>query len=884
MNNENKSIFALRFLRWFCPASLYESIEGDLLEQFEKDLKPSDRFEPACPVGRRSDGYWQRRARRKLFWNVITFFRPGILLRNKNSMNLNQLMISIHMVGNYIKIALRTIGRHKTISFINIAGLAVCMSVCLLIMMLISTHMSYDRFHPHPERTYRIIEKYYQSEFGGWSPLPLSNELGSYPFVESSVSIWQSERQLALSGKLDIPLSVAFTENSFFKVFGFELKSGDKATALSEPYSVILTEEASKKIFGTVDPLGKTLEMKNWEGFTVTGVLKHTEQNSRIYSEIFISRATLSPLILSHKLALDIDSWSRNYFSNTFVLLKNVNDRPFLQQTLNQISEKNKPKVDGQELKSNFTTLALNEIPPPIDSMSQGIPVGMTTVDMAAFSGFGLVFILLAVFNYTNLTVARSFARAKEVGVRKITGALRIQIATQIFVESVLIAVFAMCISIFIARFFPISPGLEESIDFKTFDTTLFLYALCFAVVVGLMAGLFPAIILSRIKPLQAIGKILNTRLFKSLKARNALIVVQFCLSLIFMIIVVVMYRQMQFEVTGDYGFDRSNILTVPVHNTDYKLLQTEIERHTGIIRASASLESPHGNGKPARVFIGEKKDSIDIYYKSIDSQFLSTWGIPLIAGRNLPERTAQTQEQFVLLNESAMRKLDLGSPQDAIGKSIHVDSIDLQIVGIVKDFHSDGFRWVISPLLFRYRPEEFNQISIKYQPGSVEIAEAHVNAIWKKFEPDYPMMPVRYGETFDEQKAHTKDIAMIGTFSMIAIFVSCLGLFGVVLYSMEIRTKEIAIRKIMGAPVLQLTAVLSKSFFLLLFIAFVIALPIGYFVGRQMLNMYVYKIELGVELALTIFAITTGIGLIIICSQTIRAALGNPIAAMKND
>jgi len=871
MNKEktNPPKSALRFLQWFCPESLYESIEGDLLEQFEVDVNE---------VG-------EKKAKRRLFWNAMKFFRPGILFRHTSLFKFTNLILFMNLLTNYLKIALRTMKRHKAITFINIVGLAVCMSAGLLIIMLIKTHRSYDKFHPYADRTYRIITSGDNANFEGWSPVPLSDELFRYPFIEKTLTILTLDRrQVVLSGKLEIPVRTAFTENSFLEVLGFNLASGDETTALTNPYSSVISEEAAKKLFGTEDPLGKVIEIQNWGNFTVTGIIAPHEK-SHISSEIFISKASLPPLI-ANKQVNDPNNWYLNDESNTYVLLKSTSDERIFQQALDQISKKVilKDKQTDKRTPIYFKGVGLSEIPPSISHTDAGIPFGMNIPGMLAFSSFGLLFVLLGVFNYTNLTVARTFARAKEVGVRKITGALRIQIVAQIFVESILIAAFALCIAFFIARFIPISPGLAESIDFTEFDATVLLASIAFAFFVGSIAGLFPAIILSKINPLQAIGNLLNMKLFKSLKARNALIVIQFSISLIFLIIVVVLNKQLNFQMTADLGFERKNILTVPLHRTDYKVLQTEMERHASVTFISSSSGSPFQWGKNAQVAKNKYDEPFTMNYFSIDRQFLDVWGIPLLAGSNFSEQVSQENERSILVNESAIRKLALGSPAEAVGQSILVDSVYLQIAGVTKDFHSTSFRLNIRPLMLRYKPEEFKQINIKFQPEHVASIESHVKEVWNKFEPDFPMTPEHFDKTFEERESQAKDGAMVFAFSLMAIFVSCLGLFGVVLYSVEVKSKEIAIRKIMGSSVARLTLFLSKNFFILLSISLCIGMPVGFLISSQILKGYVYKIDLGAGIVLSILGITLCIGLITICSQTIRAALASPVTALKND
>lgn len=491
----------LQILVWFCPSALYEGIEGDLLEQYENDLNVSG----------------EKKAKLRLYWNVLKFFRPGILFRRTSLFKFTKLFTFMDILASYLKIALRTMKHHKAITSVNMMGLAVCMSAGLMIIMIVKTSRSYDQFHPHAERTYRIITYDDESNIEGWSPVPLANEVANYPFVENSLTIITSANsEVVRADKVEIPVRTAFTENSFFKIFGFRLSSGDEATALINPYSSVITEEASKKIFGTSDPLGKVIEIGNWGSFTVTGVIAHHEEKSAIASEIFISKASLHPLILHQQVPHDLNHWNTNYESNTYVLLKTSNDRIAFQKALDKISERVviKNKQTDTRVLIYFTALGLTEIPPAVTRNIGGIGFGMSIMDMITSGSFALLFVLLAIFNYTHLTAAR----VNEAALQKITIALRIRIAAQIFAESILVAVFASLVAFFVARFIPLSPLLKDRIDFTNLDVTLSLYFLVFALLVGFMAGLFPTIVLSKIKPLQAIRNLL--KLFK-IASRN---------------------------------------------------------------------------------------------------------------------------------------------------------------------------------------------------------------------------------------------------------------------------------------------------------------------------------------------------------------------------
>ena len=708
------------------------------------------------------------------------------------------------MFRNYLKIALRTLSRHKLFSFINIFGLALSMSVCMIVMLRLKDQLGYDKFHPNAERTYRILSEV-QNQKGdkftmASTPLPLRQ------FLENSVQIYPSFHEKTNS----ILVNGAFTDGAFFKVFGFSLSAGNKQTALSSPNCIVLTSQTAAKLFGDENPIGKVLSFEKSGSFIVTGVLEN-KGKSHLNYDAYLSTAATS------------NTWDSFDQSYTYVQL-NKNESPAqLQSALNQVSA-----LINKEAKSGsfgFKTQPLNDITPSSEDLVNDIGGGSGWGKLWTEIGIALIILIAACFNYTNLTIARALTRAKEVGIRKVSGAVRGQVFTQYIVESVVIALLALGMAhLFlqlILEFKPFNDGYEM-VPVVTLDIVIISWFILFAVGTGVIAGAAPAWILSAFKPVMVLKNISTHKLFGNITLQKSLIVFQFSLSLVVIIFLSAFYRQFSYLGAADNGFQTKNILTVSLGGADATLFTNEVRSIAGVGHI-APLSSNFGRQATGTMYAATEKGNtaLQLDYYFTNSALLPTMELKLAAGSNLPNNTS---ENFVLLNETAVAAFKFKNNDDAVNKFIWInDSTQLQVMGVIKDFYYAGAGRGIRPLALRQKDGEYSLLNISVANANTL---AQVQDAWKKTFPGRAFNYSWLDKELRQMNAQTASISLLGFLAFMTVTIACLGLLGLVIYTVETRKKEISIRKVIGAGVQQLMLLLSKGFIKLLLVAGLIALP----------------------------------------------------------
>ncbi len=795
------------------------------------------------------------------------------------------------MIRNYFTIALRNLIRHKFLSFINIFGLAMGMSVSVIILILIQDQFSYDTFHPYPDRTFRITSQVVFKEGGvdhyASSPLPLAKALTeNYSFIENSVRVYPAIQASVSYKNKDIFINNgAFVDASFFEVFGFSLAKGNPDDALAQPNSVVLSYATASKFFGSENPLGKIVAIEGLGNFTITGVLKNLKQKSHIEYEIFASMVSVPVLEQTKKLKTTLNQWNNYSSGYTYILVKPEVDETYLTNSLSGVSKRTLKTFSfkGNEREYTFKAQSLKDITPGNLTLETG--AGMSIESLVSLSIIAFTILLIASFNYTNLIVARSINRAKEVGIRKIVGAVRHQIFAQFLVESILLSFIALLFAFILSYLIPLNLSLSQEMSGIRFSGAFLLWVFLFSVFVGLLTGVLPAWLLSKIGPIQALKNVSKVKLLKGLNLRKTLIVIQFSLSLIFIINLLVFYEQSNYMVTADYGFNRKNIITIDLQGNDYKLLSNEIGRHANVASISLSSGKLGFNSSYGTIQKQKTQSPIDLNYYIVDQNFVQDFELELIAGHSFPKDLSATTERAVILNEKALQILNLGLPGEAIGKVVWMnDSIQAQVIGVLKDFKFQSFKHAITPLALRYKPAEFRYLIVKVHDHSIQGVLSHIQNVWRQFDIFHPLEYTVYEQEFYKHHSHKADITLIGTFALMAVFISCLGLLGMVMYTMENRIKEVGIRKVLGASTITIVILLSKDFLKLLAIAGLIASPIGYLLGNQFLNTFTYKINFSVGLLLLSLLTMLFLGIITICSQTIKAATVNPINSIRNE
>lgn len=794
------------------------------------------------------------------------------------------------MFQNYLKIALRNLLRHKLFSFINIFGLAAGMSVCLLALMQVRQVLEYDRFHPYPERTYRILTNVSKPNGDKWrlasAPLPLGEVLArEYGFLEKATRVFydQSLNGDWSFGRKELPAQGAYVDPGFYQIFGYKLATGRPAV---EPRTVLLTQETAERFFGKENPVGKTLSGKNVGDLTITGVLTPLPGKSHLQFDLLVSMATVPLLNASGQMAAQTNDWKQNWASYTYVLLREGTPREALDRIWPELAARAKkeagPKMD---LTYAFRSQAFTRITPALEDLDSST-WEPTLGSIMGVGGLALVILLMAGFNYVNLTLARSLNRAREIGIRKVAGAHRSQLVRQFLAESVLLAFLALGLSYFILILLELLPSVQQWLtrDIKR-DWVLWAFFIGFAGLTGLVAGWAPARVLSAYQPVQVLKGPFGPRLFRGVGLRKGLIVAQFAVSLFFMVFVAAYYRQFSYMASTDYGFDRSSSIHIPLEEVNPQVLADEVTALKGVQRVGFTSGMLGLDLAGTRISSGAGQDFTDVNHFLVDHNFVQNMNLNVLAGKNIPPATRDSAGRFVLINEKAVVALRLGSPLEAVGKTIRLhDSTEVQIAGVLKDFNYQNLSQPIRPLLLRYDPSHFRYLNVKVEEKAAGTVMADLEQVLKKLSSYKPVRLQWYDDQLYDHHFHLDDQMLLAVLTLMAISIAALGLLGMVTYTTALRLKEVGIRKVLGASVGQIVFLLSRSFGVLLLIAAVIALPLGYVAGVMFLQSFAFHVSLGIGTLLFCLGVLLLLGGLTVGIQTYRAAAANPANALRTE
>lgn len=806
------------------------------------------------------------------------------------------------MLRNYIKVALRNIVKHRTFSFINIFGLAVAMTVCMAIIMLVADQMMLDRHNPSAPHIYRVTTIPYWKDSNGQpgtesasTSLPIRDELlTKYTGVERAVRLLRgfgnSWLELEPNHDVNIPVSGYFADAEYLEMFNYKLQYGDVSTALVKPYSVVLTKAAAEKLFEKENPVGETLDVGKLGIYTVTGVIQETENRSHIVVEAYASMATVAGLETAGLMQKQIDDWNNPFPGWVYIQLAPGKTVADVQTDLDKISvehfgQSNEETVFGFSLQN-----LLDIVPGPM--LNNPIGPFMPWALIYFLSGLAGIILLTSCFNFTNLSIARSLTRAKEIGVRKVTGAVRYQLFGQFLSESIVIALFALVLSllmIYALRPFIVDLAFARLLKWDlSANYVVYGVFLMFAVLVGTVAGLFPAGVLSGFQPINVLKNMSNTKLMSRVGLRKALLVVQFSLSMIFILTVMVLYNQVNLFLHHNNGFSTENKLIVQKGNTSFDILKPELEKHTNIRSVSAASHIPM-----AGVVRGTDMKRVDaadwssLTYYAVDADYLENMNLTLVAGKFFVPEAGTSNENYVILNEEAVKWYQFESAADAIGETLILqsDSTEKIIMGVVKNYYHELFSDRLKPLGLFYNSNEFSILQIQYT-GSLADAEATVKKVWAGVNPGLNVEV----KDFEKEMGLMYDILfgtllkVLGFVSGLAITISCLGLLGMATYTIETRKKEIAVRKILGGSNQSLIYILSKGYLAVLVMAMMISIPVAYWMNTLWLEMFAVHVTVDVFTISVSILILGFFGLFTIGSQTLQAAYLNPVDNLKDE
>ncbi len=792
------------------------------------------------------------------------------------------------MFKNLLLVAIRNLKKDKAYSILNILGLTIGITFSLFLIFYVIDELSFDRHNDKADRIFRIVAdidepdnkmKWANTQF----PLgpTLKNE---YPEVEDAVRFVNNGRTMYKNGELRIyEDKVFYVDSNMFNVFSHKFIEGNPKTALIEPRSLVLTKTTAEKFFGkNTNAVGKTLQNSNAETFRVTGVIQDVPKNSHIIYNILVSRNTLP--------ADFANNWGGFGFY-TYVLLKpNVKAEEFEKKLLPMYDKYMAPIFKQYNIAIKYRVMPITSI--HLHSEYNGEPEELGSMSyIYIFSAVALFMLIIACINYMNLTTARSARRAKEIGIRKVSGSNKSQLVTQFLVESIVTACIALLLSIgFVALLLPSFNTIAgKFISIQTLfqpATIGILIAIIFFV--GLLGGSYPAFYLSGFNPLS----ILKGNLSKSssnVNLRRVLVVIQFSIAMIMLICTWVVYGQLKYLRSKDLGFNQEQVITMNVdaNNVSSSILAftDEIRKNSKVISVSTANTVPGGNINFSLLSVESKNGYVDkgIDTYNIDENYLTTLGIKVIKGRNFTG-LADTLHS-IIVNENMAKTFGWEEP---LGKRVKfpgdTSGAYLEVVGVVKDFHQKSLYNPIAPLLLRYQ-RNANNIQAKLQPGEISGTTASMENAWKKLFPDLPFQYTFLDQDFDSQYAADKKRGKIFTiFSVLTIVITCLGLLGLIAFITQQRQKEISIRKIMGAGTPQLVSLVTRNFVFLVGISCLIAFPVAWYFMNKWLNIFPYNTGLKpvifIYAALTVLAIT----LLTVISHTVKAALSNPTKNLRTE
>ncbi|HEX8332208.1 MAG TPA: ABC transporter permease [Segetibacter sp.] len=791
------------------------------------------------------------------------------------------------MIKNYIKIAFRNLWRNKVFSLINIMGLAVGMTACFLIFLYVTFERSYDSFHTKAPNIYRLVtdvktpSETIHAGITSWPMAP--NIKADFPEVESFTRVQSTSMLVTKDDKKFQEERVMWADSTFFKTFDFKLSKGNMETVLKDPFTVVLTKSAAKKYFGDADPLGQTLKLYDYYPATVTGLMNDIPENSHIKADIVVSMSSLT-----QKISPTQDEQWTNFDATTYLLLKPGADPSSLESKLPAFLEKHTGKdMDASKMSFTLFLEPLKDVYMNADR-DDAIENGNRN-NVFIFSIIAAFILFIACINFVNLTTARSTERAKEVGIRKVVGAERTQLMRQFIGESLILSLIAMliaiCLSVLLLPLFNQLAG--KTISTGIFSNIYYLLLLLTAAIgIGLLAGIYPALVLSSFKPIIVLkGRFATGN--RGIVLRKGLVVAQFTISIALIIGTIVVYNQMKYMRNQDLGFSKDQMLIIDTQGDAAKTsLKNEIEKLSQVKSTTFSSTVPGGSHSKAYSEIENPKGdlqvaNLDLYF--VDFDYIPQYNIKMVAGRSFSRDFATDTTQALILNEAAVKFFGYSSPQAAIGRRFKQWGREGKIIGVTKDFHYHSLQENIQPLSMRIEPTRSHLLSVNVSGKDLPATIAAIENKWKTMIPRKPFSYYFLDEFFDRQyRSEERFGNLFLNFAILAIFISCLGLLGLASYSTIQRTKEIGVRKVMGATVANIINLLSKDFLKLVLISFFIAAPVAWYFMYQWLENFAYRTNISWWVFVIAGILSFSVALLTTSFQAIKAAISNPVKSLR--
>ncbi|MBS1596929.1 MAG: ABC transporter permease [Bacteroidetes bacterium] len=804
------------------------------------------------------------------------------------------------MLKNYLKIALRNLRKYKFISFINLFGLTVGLTCCLLIVTYILNELSYDRFNENASRIYRVTRSFNTAD--GIENLHLSAVAPPFgPLLKNDFPDIQKMTRLLNNGstslryeeKLFLEKNAFFADENFFDFFPTTITRGNAKTALAEPNCVMISEEIAKKYFGRNDPVNQMVKIDNALNLKVTGLFKLLPSNAHFHPELLISFSTLNDSTVYGRKQLETNFGNNAFY--TYLMFPENYPVAKIESRFPAFLDKHYhfPNEPAGFKGSTATKLYLQKLTDIHlrSHLDDEIEPNGDIKRVYIFSAIALFVLLIACINYMNLSTARSALRAREIGVRKVAGAQRKEIIAQFLSESIFLAAIALIFALLLTwAILPlVNSLLHQSFSIKNLlQAPVIISILLLPFVVGLLSGIYPALFMSSFNPVSVLKG--SFKIGKgNISFRQVLVVAQFSISIILIIATMVVFQQLRYMQNASLGYNKDHLVTLPYTsalNNKYESFRSELFRNPNIKNFGRSSRIPTGrllDDMGASILSGDslKPINADLKYITIDYDFIPTYGINMAAGRNF-SRDFSTDSANFIINEAAVSMLNWKTPTNAIGKDIAYGGVRGKIIGVTNDFHFESMHQKIIPLIM-IRNFGFGNLTIKISGNNIPATIKYIDDTWKKYLPETPFQYNFFDEKFAALYSSEQQQGNIFTvFSCIAIFIACLGLFGLSAFAITQRIKEIGIRKVLGASVTQITTMMSKDFLKLVAIAAVIAFPVAWYAMYQWLQDFAYRIHLAWWIFLAAGIAATLIAFITISFQAVKAGLSNPAKAIR--
>lgn len=880
-----------KFFRWFCNPDYVEDIEGDLEEIFERNAEAKG----------------VRKARWIFAMHVLKLFRPAIIRRSKTKVYSN----NIGMLRNYLITAFRNMKREKLFAIMNIAGLAIGIGCGLVIYKIITHELSYDNYHKNYKNIYRLVMEFNHPQYGTGvmegQVHPLGEALrNDFPGVDAVMTYYATDAQVTVIDKNGNPdrfqeyKGVGYVEANFFKIFDYDFLAGDPDKALVNKGSVVITSSLAQKYFkvaanDVASVIGKSITVNNAATLQVTGVVADLPSTTDLPFSLIGSYKDQPASNPYFHDGVDWDEYNSN--TNCYLLVSGTPDAATLE---NKLLPGFMAKYNGEERAKSvkYSLQPLSQL--HYDTRVANYNKRSVSYSMLSILGvIGLFLVISACINFINLSTAQAVKRAKEIGVRKSMGVNKIQLVRQFLGETIFISIISSIVGLVIAQllFMSLEGILGYQLKVEVFQhTNEFLFVIAMAIFVGLISGFHPALVMAGMNPIKALKNSLNAKSASGLLSlRRSLVVVQFVISQVLIIGTIVASKQMDFFLGNEMGFEKEAIIVMKIPGSPLEKMETAkrvVQSIPGIERVSLSVASPMSrfrvNNEIEHPSLGKDSKGVSGNLKTADEDYIDLFHLQLIAGRNLGEKKNANE---AVVTRKLTQSLGYKTPEEALGdKFTYSGNIELTIIGVVEDFHSVSFHNPMENVILANLPWNIFQMSVKINTPSGNFSEVqnvitNIKAEWEKMYPDnifdYTFLDDQIATMYQNEK---KTSQLFQIFSAIAIFIGCLGLYGLVSYMANQKTKEIGIRKVMGASVASIFGIFSKEMIILIVTAFVLASPVAWYVMKKWLQGFRYQVDLSPMFFATALLLTLLIAFATIGYKAIVASSANPVNSLRSE